>query len=67
MTKLKLCVNLRWKSASRESDDDDEILAAFLRNQVPYTCLSTCQSWGPDGEIVAPELCEPGRTCFHAR
>lgn len=67
MTKLKLCVNLRWKSASRESEDDEEILAAFRRNAVPYTCLSTCQNFGPDGDVVAPEFCDPSRSCFRAR
>jgi hypothetical protein len=62
--KLALCANLRWKSATRDSDDDAAILAVFQRNQVPYTCLETCQGWGPDGDVVAPECCEPGRSCF---
>jgi hypothetical protein len=61
---MELCRNLRWKSITRDLDDPDEVLAAFARNQVPYTCLETCRSWGPDDELAAPELCHSQRGCF---
>jgi hypothetical protein len=41
---MELCRNLRWKSITRDLDDPDEIVGAFARNSVPYTCLQTCRS-----------------------
>ncbi len=64
MPELELCRKLRWKSISRDLEDPNEVLAAFARNQVPYTCLDTCRSWGPDDELAAPELCHSDRPCF---
>lgn len=61
---LELCRNLRWKSITRDLDDPQEIVAAFARNQVPYTCLLTCRNAGPDDELVTPELCHGERGCF---
>lgn len=64
--KLELCRHLRWKSLSRDLDDPEEIAFAFARNQVPYSCLRTCQAWGPDEDLAAPELCGTDRECFEA-
>lgn len=61
---LELCRHLHWKSITRDLDDPDEVLAAFVRNQVPYTCLQTCRNAGPDDELVAPELCHSERRCY---
>ena len=61
---MELCRNLRWKSLSRELDDPAEIALAFVKNQVPYSCLATSRSWGPDDQLAAPELCHSGRPCF---
>ncbi len=61
---LELCRNLRWKSITRDLDDPEEVLGSFARNSVPYTCLQTCRSWGPDDELAAPELCHSERACF---
>lgn len=61
---IELCRHLRWKSATREIADAEAIGFAFARNQVPYTCLHTCQPWGPDDELVVPELCHSQRNCF---
>ena len=61
---LELCRNLLWKSITRDLDDPDEVLAAFARNQAPYTCLQTCRNAGPDDELVAPELCHAERSCY---
>ena len=32
-----------------------------------YQCLETCFVTGPDGALVAPEECQPGRPCFVPR
>lgn len=61
---MQLCRNLRWKSITRDLEDPAEVLAAFVRNQVPYTCLETCRAWGPDDELAVPELCHSERACF---
>ena len=63
-TELILCRDLRWKSISRDLDNVDEVLGAFIRNHVPYSCLRTCRSWGPDDELAAPELCHDERACY---
>ena len=39
----------------------------FLKNEVPYSCLKTCQPWGPDDDVVAPEACVEQRGCFRSR
>ena len=50
-----ICQHLRWKGRSREATTGEQQFA-FARNQVPYTCLRTCQPWGPDDEpAVLPE------------
>ena len=50
----------------------------FLSNQLPKTaedyldasghcwCYHTQQVVGPDGEIVMPERCVPGRSCYRS-
>ncbi len=63
---IELCRHLRWKSPTRETASVDEIALAYGRNQVPYSCLHTCQPWGPDDELAAPEMCCSGRGCFEA-
>ena len=61
---LELCRNLRWKSITRDLEHPQEVLGAFARNHVPYTCLQTCRAWGPDDELAAPELCHDERPCY---
>lgn len=61
---MELCRHLRWKTFSRDDGDPDVIQASLLRGQVPYSCLRTCQSWGPDEQVVAPELCRRRRGCY---
>lgn len=61
---MQLCRHLRWKTFSRAAADPQEIRASLLRNQVPFSCLRTCQPWGPDDDLAAPELCGSGRECF---
>ena len=65
MSAPRLCTWLRWKGfygqrwASR-----DELAAAFARNDSAYSCLHTCQPWGPDDDLVVPERCGSERSCF---
>ena len=62
---MKLCRFLRWKGHHPEITED-EIRLAFMRNNVPFSCLQTCQAFGPDGDVAAPEACEPNRSCYRA-
>jgi hypothetical protein len=55
---------MRWKTSARDSADPGAIEESILRNQVPFSCLRTCQPWGPDDDLVAPELCQRDRSCF---
>lgn len=59
----QICQFLRWKGYDREASIAERQFA-FTRNQVPYTCLRTCQPWGPDDEPAVPEGCDAGRRCF---
>lgn len=60
---MHVCSNLRWKGYDEELEGD-EIEFTASRNSVPYTCLRTCQSWGVDDALAAPESCVPTRPCF---
>jgi hypothetical protein len=61
---VDICRHLRWKSYTRDAEDLDEFEVTFARNQVPYTCLRTCQPWGPDEELAVPEGCNGARACY---
>jgi hypothetical protein len=61
----QICQLLRWKGYDREAAVSEREFA-FARNQVPYTCLRTCQPWGPDDEPALPEGCDAGRSCYAA-
>lgn len=62
---MRLCTNLRWKTFyGARWDTREEMLADLLRGDVPYSCLLTCQSWGPDDGAAVPEDCQPDRGCF---
>jgi hypothetical protein len=62
--RFHLCRSLRWKSHSRESNDPREIASSLERSATQFHCAQTCQAWGPDDELAAPELCAPDRPCF---
>lgn len=62
--RFDLCKHLRWKSHSRDSGSPAAILESLQRQQVPFSCLHTCQPFGPDDDIVAPDLCCSERSCF---
>ncbi len=59
-----LCKHLRWKSHARDSGSPAAILESLRRQQVPFSCLYTCQAWGPDDDIVSPGSCSSARDCF---
>lgn len=62
---MELCRSLRWKSFyGQRSFSVDDLVNLFSLNEVPYSCLQTCEAWGPDDEATAPERCQPGRSCF---
>jgi len=61
---MELCRYLRWKTSSRESGDPQQVWESLLRGQVPYSCLKTCQAWGPDDDLASPEGCNSERGCF---
>ena len=60
---MKVCRKLRWKGYSEEALEPAMMAFTFARNQVPYTCLTTCQPWGEDDQLAAPETCGPDRKC----
>ena len=62
---MELCRFLRWKSYyALEVVTPSALAEQVSRNEVPYSCLRTCQSWGPDDEVAAPEACGSDRPCF---
>lgn len=62
---MTLCRWMRWKSYyTTTTFTDDELAALYALDDVPYSCLKTCEAWGPDDGLAAPERCQPGRRCF---
>ncbi|MFM2247656.1 MAG: hypothetical protein RL071_3730 [Pseudomonadota bacterium] len=62
---VHLCRKLRWKGFYGASWPSPEALAAAFREaDAPFSCLWTCQPWGPDDGRAAPEACGPDRACF---
>ncbi len=63
---MHLCRYLRWKGYAPDAAELAEFELTFARNQVPYSCLHTCQPWGPDDDLAAPERCDDSRPCYEA-
>lgn len=62
---MKLCANLQCKALmDRRFRSRDELVAAMMLSDSQFTCLHSTQPWGPDGQLCAPEYCQPGRQCF---
>ena len=62
---MKLCTYLRWRAGYGVRWSSPEALdEAFSLATTPFTCLQTCQPWGPDDDAVVPERCQPDRHCF---
>lgn len=67
MVKIEhLCRHLRWKSHARNEAGAALVAESMSRNQVQYGCRKTCQPWGPDDDLAAPECCTPERDCYLA-
>ena len=62
---MDLCEHLRWKGwYGQVWATADDLRVMFERNDVPYDCTRTCQPWGPDEDVAAPEACTRERVCF---
>lgn len=60
-----LCRSLRWKAIlGVDRLDVAQLRVMYQTADAPFSCLATCQAWGPDDNVAAPELCQPGRGCF---
>ena len=60
-----LCRFLRWKGFYGVAwRSPEELALALAASDSPFSCLRTCQSWGPDEELTAPGACGPDRACF---
>ncbi|MFV8754440.1 hypothetical protein ACNOYE_28160 [Nannocystaceae bacterium ST9] len=64
--KIDLCRYLRWKG-HRDDLDGDDLAFVLIHNHVQYQCLHTCQPWGTDGDVAAPETCTGDRPCWTGR
>lgn len=61
------CARLRWKGRGADGPLDPlELHVRLLESPVPFTCLDTCQAWGPDDGPATPERCDPARACYRA-
>jgi hypothetical protein len=62
---MELCKSLRWKGFhSRDWSSPEELIARLVQPEVPFSCLRTCQPWGPDDGPSAPGDCASHRSCF---
>lgn len=62
---MTLCRFMRWKSYyTTPTFTEAQLGELFAENEVPYSCLKTCEAWGPDDALAAPERCGPTRSCF---
>ncbi|HEY7088455.1 MAG TPA: hypothetical protein VH518_10225 [Tepidisphaeraceae bacterium] len=64
-----VCKKLRTKTAFGLYDGDPDHEAWELGHSITavYWCLCTMQTAGPDDQLVHPENCREGRTCYQAR
>lgn len=61
----KVCAHLRTKALHVYGQDTAD--AFHTSRSSNYHCIHTAFVTGPDGCLVAPEECQPGRACFHER
>ncbi len=61
---MTLCQSLRWKGYREDVREPGRVQEVFAMNMVPYSCVKTCQPFGPDGGPAAPETCGSRRRCF---
>jgi hypothetical protein len=58
------CLHLRHKAMYSDEAQDVRGYVDETINHIPFFCLQTCESLGPDNESVGPAECKPGRTCY---
>ena len=62
---MQLCRHLRWKALyGQRYASVEELELAFTVADAPFSCLHSCQPWGPDEDVAEPGRCQPGRACF---
>lgn len=62
---MRLCRSLRWKGFYGATfPDRASVERALTSADAPFSCVRTCQPWGPDEQPSWPEACQPGRGCF---
>lgn len=62
-----MCRHLRWKAFyGKRWATRADLQAELALSDSPFSCLLTCQGFGPDGAIAAPEACDEDRSCFAA-
>lgn len=60
-----LCRFLRWKNFyARDWRGPEGLAAELTTSDATFSCLRTCQPWGPDDGVAAPETCGSRRMCF---
>ena len=55
------CRLLRWKAMFIDAESDPTVPAS---NDQIYWCSESQVCIGPDGEVAAPQMCHPGRSCY---
>lgn len=58
----RICRHLKTKGLYLDGLDDPDMHRTGP--EARYWCLQSMQSFGPDGDFVCPEDCDPNRTCF---
>ena len=62
---MDLCAWMRNKALlGRAVITDAELELVYVRSDSPFSCNRTCQPWGPDDDLAAPETCTSARACF---
>jgi len=66
ISKKSHCRYLRAKRAYIPGCEDPESWRSGDSSTQQYWCLRTMTTAGSDDDVVAPELCQPGRSCYKA-
>lgn len=62
---MRLCAHLRWPGYyGARWETREAMIADVLGATAPYSCARSCQPFGPDDDVAAPERCDPDRSCF---
>jgi len=61
---VPLCKRLRTKGYYQMGPEATE--RCDFSPEAAYWCARTVTVLGPDDTLCAPEVCQPGRTCFEA-